>query len=301
MTAHTAPAENAAARGFAFALSAYLLWGLLPLYLKLVGHIPAVEVLAHRIVWSVPFAGVVLILLGRTGDVKSALRSPRTLAMAALTAALISINWGVYVWAIAAERTVEASFGYYINPLVSVLMGAVFLKEKLSRLQMVAVALAAIAVALLTITAGGLPWVSLVLAFSFAVYGFFRKTLPIGPSQGFFLEVMVLCLPALGYVLWLGMRGEGHFVLSGPADMLLLVGCGVVTAGPLMLYGFGAKLLRLSTIGIMQYIAPSMIFLLAVFVFGEPFGETRLLAFGLIWIALALYSWSMYRDRGASA
>ncbi|PSM17140.1 MULTISPECIES: EamA family transporter RarD [Nitratireductor] len=301
MTVDTAPAENAAARGFAFAFSAYFLWGLLPLYLKLVGHVPAVEVLAHRVLWSVPLAGMVLILLGRTADVKAALRSPRTLAMATLTAALISVNWGVYVWAIAAERTVEASLGYYINPLVSVLMGAVFLKERLSRLQMVAIALAAAAVALLTVRAGGLPWVSLVLAFSFAVYGFFRKTLPIGPSQGFFLEVMVLCLPALAYIAWLAMRGEGHFVLTAPADMLLLVGCGVVTAGPLMLYGFGAKLLRLSTIGIMQYIAPSMIFLLAVFVFGEPFGETRLLAFGLIWIALALYSWSMYRDRGTPA
>ncbi|MEO9614742.1 MAG: EamA family transporter RarD [Nitratireductor sp.] len=301
MTVDTAPAENAAARGFAFALAAYLLWGLLPLYLKLVGHVPAVEVLAHRIVWSVPFAGVVLILLGRTGDVKAALRSPRTLAMAALTAALISVNWGVYVWAIAAERTVEASLGYYINPLVSVLMGAVFLKERLSRLQMIAIALATAAVALLTVRAGGLPWVSLVLAFSFAVYGFFRKTLPIGPSQGFFLEVMVLCVPALAYIAWLGVVGEGHFVLSAPTDMVLLVGCGVVTAGPLMLYGFGAKLLRLSTIGIMQYIAPSMIFLLAVFVFGEPFGETRLLAFAMIWIALALYSWSMYRNRGAPA
>ncbi|MEP4860670.1 MAG: EamA family transporter RarD [Alphaproteobacteria bacterium] len=301
MTVDTAPAENAAARGFAFALAAYLLWGLLPLYLKLVGHVPAVEVLAHRIVWSVPFAGVVLILLGRTGDVKAALRSPRTLAMAALTAALISVNWGVYVWAIAAERTVEASLGYYINPLVSVLMGAVFLKERLSRLQMIAIALATAAVALLTVRAGGLPWVSLVLAFSFAVYGFFRKTLPIGPSQGFFLEVMVLCVPALAYIAWLGVAAEGHFVLPAPTDMVLLVGCGVVTAGPLMLYGFGAKLLRLSTIGIMQYIAPSMIFLLAVFVFGEPFGETRLLAFAMIWIALALYSWSMYRNRGAPA
>ncbi|MEW9806677.1 EamA family transporter RarD [Mesorhizobium marinum] len=307
MSAESAPAaidpqahDHAATRGFLFALSAYGLWGFLPLFLKLVAHLPAVEVLAHRVLWSVPIAGVVLVALGRTADVKAALRSPRTLAMAALTASLISINWGIYVWAIAVERTVEAALGYYINPLMTVAMAAVFLREKLSRSQVVAVGLAALAVLVLTVDAGGLPWISLLLAASFAVYGFLRKTLPIGPSQGFFLEVLILSVPSLAYVAWLQAHGESHFLASQPEDMLLLVLCGPATAVPLLLYGFGAKLLRFSTIGIMQYIAPTMVFLIAVFVFREPFGVWKMVAFALIWIALALYSWSMFSGRSAA-
>lgn len=291
MTAETS--SEGAARGFVYALFAYGFWGALPLFMKLLAHIPAVEVVAHRIVWSVPIAGAVILALGRTADLKRALRSPRTIALAALTAGLITVNWGLYVWAIAVDRAVETSLGYYINPLVSVVLGAVLLKERLSRAQIAAVALAAVAVVILTVEAGGLPWVSLALAFSFAAYGFLRKTLPIGPSQGFFLEVLILALPALAYVVWLGATGQGHFVLSNPNDVALLLLCGPTTAVPLLFYAFGAKLLRLSTLGIMQYVAPTGIFLIAVFVFGEPFGQARAAAFGLIWIALAIYTWSM--------
>jgi chloramphenicol-sensitive protein RarD len=298
----TPTSDEAAARGFVFAFLAYGLWGLLPLFMKAVAHLPAIEVVAHRILWSVPIAAAVLVAVGRTGDIKAAIRSPRTVALATLTAALITVNWSIYVWAVAVERTVETSLGYYINPLVSVVMGAVLLGERLARAQLAAVALAVAAVVLLTVEAGGLPWVSLALALSFAVYGFLRKTLPIGPSQGFFLEVLILSVPCLAYVIWLQARGESHFVASNPTDMLLLIGCGPVTAVPLLLYGFGARLLRLSTIGIMQYIAPTGIVLIAVFVFGEPFGPVRLAAFGLIWVALAIYTWSMVsqaRDRRA--
>lgn len=290
-------ADSAARRGFLFALSAYGLWGLLPLFLKLVDHIPAVEVVAHRILWSLPIAGAVLLALGRTADVRAALRSPRTMAMAALTASLVTVNWGLYVWAIAADRTVETALGYYINPLMSIALGAAFLGERLSRAQIAAVSLAVLAVAVLTVQAGGLPWISLALASSFAVYGFLRKTLPIGPSQGFFLEVLLLSVPALAYLVWLGARGEGHFAVSQPENMLLLALCGPATAVPLMLYGFGAKLLRISTIGIMQYMAPTMVFLIAVFVFHEPLGAAKMTAFALIWTALALYTWSTLRGR----
>lgn len=295
--------EGGARRGFVYALLAYGLWGLLPLFLKAVSHLPALEVVAHRVLWSVPIAGAVLVASGRTADLKAALRSPRTIALASLTAGLITINWGLYVWAIAVERTVETSLGYYINPLMSVVMGAVLLGERLSRAQIAALGLATAAVVLLTVEAGGLPWVSLVLAGSFAIYGFLRKTLPIGPSQGFFLEVLILSVPALAYVVWLQATGVSHFVPSQPADVLLLLACGPATAVPLLLYGFGAKLLKLSTIGIMQYIAPTGIFLIAVFVFGEPFGMVRLAAFALIWVALAIYTWSMFsqaRDRRAA-
>jgi chloramphenicol-sensitive protein RarD len=269
------------------------LWGVQPLFMKMVAHIPATEIVAHRIVWSVPVAGIILIALGRTADLKAAFRSPRTLIMAAVTACFITVNWGIYVWAIVAGRAVDTALGYYINPLVNVVFGAVLLGEKLSKPQLVAIALAVVAVIIMTIDIGGLPWVSLTLALSFAIYGYLRKTLPIGPSQGFFLEVLILCVPAGLYILWLQFRGEGHFLASQPADIGLLLFCGPVTTAPLVLYAFGAKLLRYSTIGIMQYIAPTMVFLLAVFAFHEPFDTTKAIAFGLIWVALAIYTWSM--------
>jgi chloramphenicol-sensitive protein RarD len=155
-------------------------------------------------------------------------------------------------------------------------------------------------VGILTVGAGGLPWISLALATSFAIYGFLRKTLPIGPSQGFFLEVLLLSVPCLAYVIWLAAQGESHFTSAQPENMLLLVLCGPATAVPLMLYGFGAKLLRFSTIGIMQYMAPTMVFLIAVFVFQEPLGLGKMIAFALIWTALALYSWSMFSGRAAA-
>ncbi|MCQ4632183.1 EamA family transporter RarD [Shinella sp. CPCC 100929] len=293
------PQTGDSPRGFAFALTAYLLWGFLPFFMKAVAHIPASEVVAHRIVWSVPLAGLVLVWLGRTGDIKAALRSPRMLGMATLTAVLITINWGIYVWAIGAGRAIETALGYYINPLFSIFLGAVLLKEMPDRAQMVAIALAAVAVGVLAFDAGGLPWVSIGLCLSWGFYAFFRKTLPIGPNQGFFLEVLLLSVPALGYIVWLEASGEGHFGDTGMADVLWLLACGIVTAIPLMIYANGAKLLRLSTIAIMQYIAPTMIFIIAVFVFGEPFGTAKLIAFILIWVALVIYSGSMLRTARA--
>ena len=293
------PQTGDSPRGFAFALTAYVLWGFLPFFMKAVAHIPASEVVAHRIVWSVPLAGLVLIWLGRTADIKAALRSPRMLAMATLTAVLITINWGIYVWAIGAGRAIETALGYYINPLFSIFLGAVLLKEKPDPAQMVAIGLAACAVAILAFDAGGLPWVSLGLCLSWGFYAFFRKTLPVGPNQGFFLEVLLLSVPAIGYIIWLESTGQGHFGDTGMTDVLWLLACGIVTAIPLMIYANGAKLLRLSTIGIMQYIAPTMIFLIAVFAFGEPFGTTKLIAFAFIWAALILYSGSMLRTARA--
>ncbi|UWM82905.1 EamA family transporter RarD [Rhizobium sp. SRDI969] len=282
-------------RGFAFALTAYLLWGFLPIYMKAVAHISPAEVIAHRIVWSLPLAGIVLIVLGRTQDIRTALGSPRMLAMAALTASLITVNWGTYVWAIGAGHSLDAALGYFINPLFSIFLGAMFLKEKLQPLQIAAIALAALAVAILALDSGGIPWVALTLAISWGFYALLRKTLPLGPNQGFFLEVLILSGPALLYILYLEFGGQGHLYRTGLADTTLLLGCGVITAVPLMIYANGAKLLKLSTIGITQYIAPTMIFLIAVFVFHEPFGTARMIAFPLIWAGLFLYSWSMLK------
>lgn len=289
--------RDEATRGFLFALSAYLMWGFLPFYMKAVAHIPAAEVIAHRIIWSIPIAAVLLWWLGRTADIKIALRSPRTLALGALTATLITINWGVYVWAIGNDRALETALGYYINPLFSVFLGAVVLGEKLTRAQMLAIGLAVVAVGLLTWESGGLPWVSIVLALSWGFYAMFKKTLPIGPAQGFFLEVLILGFPALCYIVYLQSSGAGHFFTAEAVDVWLLLGCGVVTAVPLILFANGAKLLRLSTIGIMQYIAPTMIFVIAIFIFREPFSSERAVAFALIWVALAVYTWSMFSER----
>ena len=302
MTQPSTPTTSAdATRGFYHALMAYGFWGFLPLYMKAVAHISPLEVVAHRILWSVPVAGLILLAMRRTADIRAAFAQPRTLLMAALTASVITLNWTIYVWAIGAERTVETALGYYFNPLVSMALGAILLGERFNRYQLVAIALAVVAVAVLTIASGGLPWVSLVLAFSFAAYGYLRKTLPVGPSQGFFLEVLILSVPSLGYLVWLWMQGDNSFALDRPLDDLLLILAGPVTAIPLILYASGAKLLRLSTIGIMQYIAPTIIFLIAIFVFGEPFGLYRAIAFLLIWIALAIYTWPMLSKRRKQA
>ncbi len=283
--------ETRSRAGFAYALSAFLLWGFLPFYMKAVAHIDTLEVLAHRVIWSIPIALGLLLLTGRTGDMMRVFKSPRKLAIISLSAAVISINWGIYVWSIAAERSIEAALGYYINPLISVALGTVFLGEKMDHLQILAIALALLAVVILTVSAGVLPWVAIILACSFATYGFIRKTLDIGPTQGFLMEVLILSLIAVPYFFWLVYTGASH--MGGTtSDTLLLLGCGVVTSVPLILFAYGAKRLQLSTIGLMQYIVPTMIFLIGVFIFREPFSQWQLLAFILIWTAIALYSWS---------
>ena len=295
------PKNEDSLSGFFYALSAYLLWGFLPIYMKALAHVPPTEVIAHRILWSLPIAGAVLLAQGRTADLKRALRTPSMLGMAAVAALLISVNWGFYIWAIGAGHALDAALGYYINPLFSILLGAFLLQERLSHLQKVAVALAALAVIILTIGTGRLPVVALALTLSWGFYAYLKKQLPIGPNQGFTLEVILLTPFALGYVIYVQATGTGHFMQGTPSDTWLLLGCGIITAIPLMLYANGAKLLRLSTIGIMQYIAPTMIFLTAVFIFGEPFGTSRMIAFPMIWAALALYSIAMFHGRARPA
>lgn len=279
-------------RGFLLAFIAYAMWGALPFYLKILGHIPALEVVAHRIIWSVPVAIVLLIIMGQMKSLISALCQPRLLAMAALTATLITINWSIYVWAVAADQLVGAALGYYINPLFSVVLGALFLGESINRVQFLAIGFACAAVLLLTLDAGGLPWISLALPLTFGLYGFFRKSLPLAPLQGFTLEVLILAVPALAYVSFVYAQGEGHFVGAPTSTVIWLLLAGPFTAIPLILYAMGAKLLRLTTLGLMQYMTPTVLFLIAVFAFGEPFSTVQLAAFVLIWIGLALYTWS---------
>ncbi len=296
----TPPKNEDTLRGFGFALTAYLLWGFLPIYMKAVAHISPAEVIAHRVIWSIPIAGAVLIWLGRTADIRAAIRNPRMLAMAGCTAALISFNWGIYIWSIGSGHALDAALGYYINPLFSIFLGAVLLGERLSLAQKLAIGLAAIAVAVLTIEGGKLPWAALGLTISWGFYAYLKKSLPIGPNQGFFLEVLILSPFAVGYILWLAVRGNSHFFMGVPFDTSMLLSAGFVTAVPLMIYANGAKLLRLSTIGILQYIAPTMIFLIAVFVFDEPFGRAKMIAFPMIWAALVIYTISMVRQARAA-
>ena len=281
-------------RGFAFALTAYFLWGFLPFFMKAVAHIPPPEVIAHRVVWSVPLAAAVLLYRGEFNGILCLLKQPKMLLMGSATAALISVNWGIYVWAIGSGHALDAALGYYINPLFSVFLGAVLLGEKLTKRQIAAIALAACAVALLTIAAGKLPFISLGLTVTWGFYAYLKRRLPIGANEGFLLEILILTPFALVYMLWLSTQGAGHFGGS-TSDTILLMACGVVTALPLMLYANGAKGLRLSTIGILQYVAPTMILLIAVLAFGETFGTAQMIAFPMIWAALAIYTSALFK------
>ena len=283
-------------RGLAFAIATYVIWGFLPIYMRQMAHIPPAEVIAHRVLWSLPIAAAVLAARGGLGTINRTLRQPRLVAMAGLTAVLISANWLIYVWAILNGHTIEAALGYYINPLFSVLLGGLLLGERLKPLQIAAIALAASAVLLLTVSTGGLPRVALGLTLTWGVYAFCKRRLPLPANEGFTLEVLLLTLPSLFYVIWLGATGRGHFG-TDPTDTLLLVGCGAITAVPLLLYANAAKLVRLSTMGILQYITPTMVFLTAVLVFGEPFTGVSRIAFPMIWAALALYSVTLVTGR----
>ena len=281
--------EKDSLRGLAFALGAYGLWGFLPLYMKALADVPTLEVLAHRVLWSVPVSLIVLTVLGRTTDLWAALRNPRMVVMAGVTALLVAANWGIYVYSIQTGQALEAALGYYSNPLFSVLLAATLLGERLDRWQWLAIALATLAVVILTVDAGKLPAVAVGLTLSWGFYAFFKRSLPLGPNQGFTLEVLLLTPPAVVYLIWLTSQGQGHFGKNW-RDTLLLIGCGPITAIPLMFYANGAKLLRLSTIGILQYITPTMVFLIAVWLFGEPFEGAKRIAFPMIWLALVIYS-----------
>lgn len=278
-------------QGFLYAVGAYLIWGLvLPVYMKVLDDVSPFEIVAHRIVWALPFAALLLWWQGSLSGVWRHFADLRTLALASLTAMLISVNWGVYVYSLVTGHTLEAALGYYINPLVNILLAAIFLGERPNRPQTVAIALAAVGVAILTVKAGGLPWISLVLAFSFGTYGLLRKTVPVGASEGFFLEVSILTVPALAYIV--ATVGQSHFLANG-AEAALLVGAGPLTAIPLILFAAGARILHFSTIGILQYIVPTALFLEAVFAFGEPFTAWQLFAFAFIWAALVIYTWTL--------
>lgn len=276
--------------GLAAAVSAYLIWGFSPVYWKSLQAVPAFEILMHRIVWSFVFLAPLVLLQHRWIEFAAALRSWKTALALGASTVLVSVNWFLFIWAINSGHILQTSLGYYICPLVNVLLGVVFLKERLRRLQVIALILATISVLLLTLRFGAFPWVSLSLAFSFGFYGLIRKIAPVGALVGLTVETLVLSLPSLVYLVAQDVAGSGSFVRAGARTSLLLMGAALVTALPLLLFTVGARRLHYATIGFLQYIAPSCTFLVATIIYGEPLKTGQLAAFALIWTALALYS-----------
>ena len=286
-------------KGLWYALGAYGLWGLLPIYWKLLLPVPALEILLHRMVWSLVFLALLLWVNRRWQELRTVLAERRTLALYAAAALLLSANWWIYIWAVNAGFIVETSLGYFINPLVNVVLGVILFRERLRRGQWAAIALAAAGVAYLTWAYGQPPWISLALAFSFACYGVLKKVAPLGASAGLTLETALMSAPAVAVLLYWQARGSASFGALGPGTDLLLVGAGAATAVPLVFFGAAARRLPLSIVGIMQYIAPTLQFLIGVWIYDEPFGLERLIGFSMIWLALALFTaeglWSRRR------
>ncbi|HEY0148274.1 MAG TPA: EamA family transporter RarD [Allosphingosinicella sp.] len=286
--------------GLALGLGAYLLWGILPLYFKAVDHVDALEIVAHRIVWSLFFLAALVTWWGKWSGIRAALSTPRVVMTLALTACLIGINWLVYIYAVVSGHVLEGSLGYYLNPLVNVLLGVFLLKEKLSRAQIAAVFLAAVGVAILAAGAGGAIWISLTLAGSFALYGYLRKVAPVDSLEGLSIETTILAPVAIGWILYLQSTGTGSFLDTRGTDILLVLG-GAITAIPLLLFTAAARRLPYSTLGFLQYVAPSLQFLLAVLVFGEPLTTAHLVCFGAIWTALIIFVFEGVRKGRAAA
>ena len=280
--------------GVASAVAAFLMWGLFPLYWKQLSAVPALEVVAHRTAWGFASVAVWVTLRGRWKDAAAVGARGRTLLVLAAGAVLIGVNWLLYIWAVTHGHVMEASLGYYINPLVNVLLGIAVLGERLDRAQGIAVALAGIGVAVLTLGYGRFPWISLALASTFGLYGLVRKTVAADAVTGLLWETAILAPAAVGYLVFLGERGLGAFAAEPRATALLVLG-GVVTAVPLALFAFGARALPLSTLGFIQYLSPSLQFLLAVFLYGEPFTAAHAVTFACIWSALALLTWDVRR------
>ena len=276
--------------GIAYALSAYLLWGLLPIYLHLLAPVPTPEILAHRIVWSLVTVVILLVALRRLAWISTAFAAPATLWRYVLTAALISGNWLIYIWSINAGHVVDSSLGYFINPLVNVLLGWLLLHEPLRFGQKLPIALAALGVAWLTWQAGSPPWIGLTLALSFSLYGLLRKTAALGALEGFSVEAAVLTPLALAYLLWMARTGGLGFSSASTQLRWLLVAAGPVTAIPLLLFAAGARRISFSLLGILQYLAPTLQWLSGIFVFREPFEASKAIGFGFIWLALLLYA-----------
>ncbi|MEO7031278.1 MAG: EamA family transporter RarD [Herbaspirillum sp.] len=276
--------------GMLYAALSYIMWGLFPVYFKALQAIPAAEILLHRMLWSLLLLLLILAVRRQWAWLGQVLRQPRVLAGFALSSLLLASNWLLYIWAVNSNHVVDASLGYFINPLVNILLGYVLLKERLRPVQWLAVALAAAGVIWLTWQAGHLPWIGLLLAITFGAYGLLRKTASLGPLEGLSLETLLLFPLAFAYLLYLSLHGQNSFVSAPSATQWLLVAAGPITAIPLLLFAAGARRIPLSLMGILQYLSPSLQLLLGVWLYHESFDAARLAGFSVIWAALVLYS-----------
>lgn len=278
-------------RGFLFAVAAYALWGVFPLYFPLLRPAGAVEILAHRVFWSVATMLLLVVLLGRLRQLRAVLAQRREFGILALASIVIAVNWGTYIWGVNNGHVVEASLGYFINPLVTVVMGVLVLGERLRRLQWVALGVATLAVLGLTVEYGRPPWVALVLAVSFGSYGLAKKKADVGAVESLTVETLLLAPVAGAYILWLGSQGTSTFGTEGTTHAVLLVAMGFITAVPLIFFGAAATRVSMTTIGLLQYLAPTIQFALGVLVFREEMPAMRWVGFGLVWVALAMFTY----------
>lgn len=276
-------------KGILYAVGAYLMWGLFPLYWKQLESISALQLIGHRIGWSFILLILFVLLTRQWKSFGSVAFNAKTIRIYLIAAVLISINWFTYVWAVNHNFVVESSLGYYINPLFSVLLGVIFFHERLRLVQWIPIALAAIGVIYLTVTYGSLPWIALTLAFSFGLYGMVKKTAPLNSLYGLTLETGLLFIPALVFLIFSETTGQGAFLHSGPLEDWMMVGAGLVTTVPLLLFSSAAPRVPLTTIGILQYITPTMQFLLGVLVYKEAFTHDRFIGFGIVWAGLILF------------
>lgn len=285
--------------GILYAATAYILWGLFPIYFKALQNVPPMQILGHRIVWAFVFLLIVLTARREWSWIARVARQPKILAGFAASALLLSINWYIYIWSVNNDHVIDASLGYFMNPLVSVLLGFLLLHERLRPTQWTAVALAAAGVAWLSVQAGHPPWIALSLALSFGFYGLLRKTAALGALEGLSLETFLLFPIALGWLAWLSLQHENSFAQATLNSKCLLMAAGPITAVPLLLFAAGARRIPMSTLGLLQYFAPSLQLLLGVWLYDEPFGGPRLIGYAVIWSALALYSfdglWKAWR------
>jgi chloramphenicol-sensitive protein RarD len=276
-------------KGILNGLGAYALWGFFPIYWKFLQNVPALQVIGHRIGWSFLFLLLILLITRQWNSFRASALTPKILAIYSVAAVLLSVNWLVYVWGVNAGFIVETSLGYFINPLISVLLGVIFLRERLRAVQWVPIILAAAGVIYLTVTYGRLPGIALMLAFSFGIYGLVKKLAPLGSLYGLTLETALVFPIALIYLAIVNFTGTGAFLHEGPATNLLLIGTGIVTSIPLLMFASAARQIPLTMIGILQYIAPTIQFLIGVFLYHEPFDRSRMIGFGLVWIALIIF------------
>lgn len=277
-------------RGLVYGLAAYLLWGLFPLYWPLLEPAGALEILSHRITWAMLAMGLVVLVLGRTAQLRAIFGDRRARTLLTVGAVVVAVNWGTYIWGVNHHRVVETSLGYFINPLVTVMLGVLVLGERLRRWQWVAIGIAGAAVVGLTIEYGGVPWVALVLAFSFGTYGLTKKQAGVQPVESLTFETIVLAPLAIGYLVWLAAHDEGTFLAHGPGHSALLMLTGLVTAVPLLLFGAAAIRVSLTTLGLLQYLAPVLQFVLGVTILDEQMTPMRWAGFALVWVALAIFT-----------